>query len=98
MSIEVLQTLFDNCRHFQELLYDMLCHLFLVVSCGLPRVPANAYIGETDLLSGSDAMIMCDDGFQMSSGETSYNITCQPDGMWTSMSFTCNGKWRAFCL
>ena len=68
-------------------------HLVLpAVSCGLPRIPANANIGETDLLPGSDAMIMCDDGFQMSSGVTSYNITCQPDGMWTSMSFTCNGK------
>ena len=73
-------------------MYDILNHLFLVVSCGLPSIPANANIGATDFLSGSEAMITCDDGFHMSSGEMSYNITCQPDGMWTSMSFTCNGK------
>ena len=65
---------------------------FLAVSCGLPNFPANANINATDLLSGSEAMIMCNEGFQISPGNNAYTITCQPNGDWTSATFTCDGK------
>ena len=70
---------------------------FYTVSCGLPSIPANANIIATDLLTGSEATLRCNNGFIMSSGETSYNITCQEDGTWTSATFTCDGKWKACC-
>ncbi|XP_064620656.1 sushi, von Willebrand factor type A, EGF and pentraxin domain-containing protein 1-like isoform X2 [Lineus longissimus] len=63
------------------------------VSCGTPPDKQHASYKERSYLFGDNVYYVCDTGYKQVLGTPNYNvISCQPNGRWTMISFSCGPK------